>query len=109
VECVEGGSIFDWAEAPLIYEYEHYNEFHKKRLAIRSGITGLWQVSGKSSLSFKQMVMLDVRYINEDLAGPQDSLGDRALHLEGMGRGEIKYQHKLIADAEREEAVSKIS
>jgi lipopolysaccharide/colanic/teichoic acid biosynthesis glycosyltransferase len=65
VECVEGGSIFDWAEAPLIYEYEHYNEFHKKRLAIRSGITGLWQVSGKSSLSFKQMVMLDVRYINE--------------------------------------------
>jgi exopolysaccharide biosynthesis polyprenyl glycosylphosphotransferase len=50
---------------PLPYEYEEYEEYQKKRLVIKPGITGLWQVSGKSLLSFKQMVMLDVRYINE--------------------------------------------
>ncbi len=51
--------------APLSYEYEHYNDFHKKRLATKPGITGLWQVSGKSHLPFEQMVLLDLRYINE--------------------------------------------
>jgi exopolysaccharide biosynthesis polyprenyl glycosylphosphotransferase len=50
---------------PLSYEYENYDDFHKKRLIIKPGITGLWQVSGKSHLSFEQMVALDLRYINE--------------------------------------------
>lgn len=50
---------------PLPYEYEEYEEFHKKRLVVKPGITGLWQVSGKSLLSFDQMIMLDIRYINE--------------------------------------------
>jgi exopolysaccharide biosynthesis polyprenyl glycosylphosphotransferase len=50
---------------PLPYEYEEYEEYHKKRLTIKPGITGLWQVSGLHKLSFEEMVLLDLRYINE--------------------------------------------
>lgn len=50
---------------PLINEYEKYTNYDKKRLAIRPGITGLWQVSGRNSLSFDEMVALDLKYIRE--------------------------------------------
>ncbi|NCB64359.1 MAG: undecaprenyl-phosphate glucose phosphotransferase, partial [Clostridia bacterium] len=38
---------------------------HMKRLYIRPGITGLWQVSGRNRLSFDQMVQLDIAYIEQ--------------------------------------------
>lgn len=50
---------------PLVREYERYSLYDKKRLAIRPGITGLWQVSGRNSLSFDEMVALDLKYIRE--------------------------------------------
>lgn len=50
---------------PIPYEYIHYDEYHRKRLLIKPGLTGLWQVSGKSRLSFEKMVMLDILYIND--------------------------------------------
>lgn len=37
--------------------------WHKKRLRIRPGLTGLWQVSGRSELPFEDMVRLDIYYI----------------------------------------------
>jgi len=48
---------------PLRYEYEYYDNWHKLRLKVRPGLTGLWQVSGRSSVSFQEMVMLDLYYI----------------------------------------------
>ena len=48
---------------PVIYEYYHYQEWHKKRLAVKPGLTGLWQVSGRSAVPFDEMVMLDLYYI----------------------------------------------
>lgn len=48
---------------PLKYEYKHYDNWHKLRLKVRPGLTGLWQVSGRSSVSFQEMVMLDLYYI----------------------------------------------
>jgi len=50
---------------PMTYEYMHYNNYHKKRLLVKPGLTGLWQVSGKSRLSFEMMIMLDIMYIND--------------------------------------------
>lgn len=47
----------------LPYEYELYEEWHRKRLSIRPGITGLWQVSGRSAVSFGDMVLLDLYYL----------------------------------------------
>mgnify|MGYP006295658065 FL=1 len=47
----------------LPYEYEAYKDWHKKRLAIRPGITGVWQVAGRSAVAFEDMVLLDLYYI----------------------------------------------
>jgi exopolysaccharide biosynthesis polyprenyl glycosylphosphotransferase len=48
---------------PLPAEVDGYVEWHKKRLEVRPGMTGLWQVSGRSMLSFDEMVLLDIYYI----------------------------------------------
>lgn len=48
---------------PLTYELEHYHDWHKKRLTVKPGLTGLWQVSGRSMVPFDEMVMLDLYYI----------------------------------------------
>ena len=47
---------------PTPGEVEKYSEWHLKRLDVTSGLTGLWQVSGRSNLSFDEMVKLDLYY-----------------------------------------------
>ncbi len=49
----------------LSYELDLYQDWHRSRLATLPGITGLWQVSGRNSLSFEEMVRLDIRYIED--------------------------------------------
>ena len=45
-------------------EVEQYDEYQRGRLTVKPGITGLWQVSGRSDLSFDQSVALDIEYID---------------------------------------------
>jgi undecaprenyl-phosphate galactose phosphotransferase len=47
----------------LPYEYEVYKDWYKKRTFIRPGITGLWQVAGRSEVAFEDMILLDLYYI----------------------------------------------
>jgi lipopolysaccharide/colanic/teichoic acid biosynthesis glycosyltransferase len=48
---------------PIPYEYEVYELWHKRRvLEAKPGITGLWQVNGRSRMTFDEMVRLDLRY-----------------------------------------------
>jgi lipopolysaccharide/colanic/teichoic acid biosynthesis glycosyltransferase len=48
---------------PVIYEFDRYHLWHKQRLlAVKPGITGLWQVDGRSRVKFDDMVRLDIRY-----------------------------------------------
>ncbi len=49
---------------PIAYEIENYQPWHMERLKAVPGLTGLWQVSGRSQVSFDDMVRLDIRYIN---------------------------------------------
>jgi lipopolysaccharide/colanic/teichoic acid biosynthesis glycosyltransferase len=49
---------------PLTYELALYKEWHRSRLSVKPGLTGLWQVSGRSSVTFDEMVMLDIFYID---------------------------------------------
>jgi exopolysaccharide biosynthesis polyprenyl glycosylphosphotransferase len=44
-------------------EVEQYEDWHRKRMRVKPGLTGLWQVMGRSELPFEDMVMLDVFYI----------------------------------------------
>lgn len=46
----------------LPYEAEEYLQWHARRFDIVPGMTGLWQVSGKNRLTFKEMIRLDIRY-----------------------------------------------
>jgi lipopolysaccharide/colanic/teichoic acid biosynthesis glycosyltransferase len=51
---------------PVPYEYRHYDLWHRRRvLEIKPGITGLWQVNGRSRTSFDDMVRLDLQYARE--------------------------------------------
>jgi undecaprenyl-phosphate galactose phosphotransferase len=47
----------------LPYEYEVYKDWHKRRTTVRPGMTGLWQVVGRSEVSFEDMILLDLYYI----------------------------------------------
>lgn len=49
---------------PTVDEWEKYEKNHRVRLAMRPGITGLWQVSGRSNITdFEEVVKLDTQYI----------------------------------------------
>ena len=50
---------------PTVDEFEKYTPSQKRRLSFKSGITGLWQVSGRSNITnFDEVVRLDVEYID---------------------------------------------
>jgi len=50
---------------PRPAEYEHYEEWHKQRLSVLPGITGLYQVTARSVVPFDEMVRIDLEYIRK--------------------------------------------
>lgn len=50
---------------PLPREVAEYTAYDKLRLTVTPGCTGLWQVSGRNQLSFREMVELDIQYIEQ--------------------------------------------
>lgn len=48
----------------LAWEVELYDEVHRRRLDVPPGLTGLWQVSGRSSLTMREALDLDVQYVS---------------------------------------------
>ena len=49
---------------PTMDEYEQYEAHHKSRLATKPGLTGMWQISGRSDITdFEEIVKLDNEYI----------------------------------------------
>jgi lipopolysaccharide/colanic/teichoic acid biosynthesis glycosyltransferase len=49
---------------PLPSEVAHYDEFAMRRLEMKPGVTGLWQISGRSQISFDQWMALDNEYVD---------------------------------------------
>ena len=48
---------------PIPYEVKEYDIWHRRRfLEIKPGITGLWQVEGRSKVKFDEMVRMDIKY-----------------------------------------------
>ena len=51
---------------PTVVEWEKYEMHHRSRLAIKPGLTGMWQVSGRSNITdFEEVVRLDTEYIKK--------------------------------------------
>ncbi|MBP9095426.1 MAG: sugar transferase, partial [Ignavibacteria bacterium] len=48
----------------LPYEYEVFDEWHKRRHSVLPGCTGVWQINGRGSVSFKDSIILDLYYVN---------------------------------------------
>jgi lipopolysaccharide/colanic/teichoic acid biosynthesis glycosyltransferase len=49
---------------PLPSEVARYDAWHRRRLEVKPGLTGIWQVSGRSDLPFDEMAMMDIYYID---------------------------------------------
>jgi exopolysaccharide biosynthesis polyprenyl glycosylphosphotransferase len=51
---------------PTVEEFKEYEGYHKRRLSMKPGITGMWQVSGRSNIEdFEDVVRLDLEYIDK--------------------------------------------
>ncbi len=65
VNILKGDMSLVGTRPPTLDEFEQYTPAHKKRLSFRPGLTGMWQVSGRSNIiDFEEIVRLDVEYIN---------------------------------------------
>lgn len=68
-------------------EVANYEDWHHKRLAVSPGLTGLWQVSGRSELTFDEMVIYDIYYIENWSLGLDFRILLRTIPAVLQGRG----------------------
>lgn len=75
---------------PTVDEYEQYEYHHHVRLASKPGLTGLWQVSGRSDITdFEEVVALDTRYITEWNLGMDIKIIFKTIQVVFAGRGSV--------------------
>ncbi len=72
---------------PLPEEVAHYDQVEMRRLSVKPGLTGLWQVSGRSDLSWHETVSLDLQYVDNWSWGWDISVMTRTLRAVLDGRG----------------------
>lgn len=66
INILKGDMSLVGTRPPTVDEWEKYELHHRARLAIRPGLTGLWQISGRSEIvDFEEVVKLDEKYISE--------------------------------------------
>jgi len=64
INVLKGDMSLVGPRPPLAYECQQYDLWHRRRvLEVKPGITGLWQVNGRSRVRFDDMVRLDLRYV----------------------------------------------
>jgi exopolysaccharide biosynthesis polyprenyl glycosylphosphotransferase len=64
LNVVRGDMSLVGPRPPLVSEYERYHDAVFRRLRVKPGLTGLWQVSGRADLSWEESVRLDLRYVD---------------------------------------------
>lgn len=65
VNVLKGDMSLVGTRPPTPDEFRQYDSYHKRRLSMKPGITGMWQVSGRSDIKdFEEVVKLDCEYID---------------------------------------------
>lgn len=65
INIIKGDMSLVGTRPPTESEFEMYKSYHRRRVSIKPGLTGLWQVSGRSSITdFDEIVKLDCEYID---------------------------------------------
>ena len=83
---------------PTLDEWNKYELHHRARLAIKPGITGMWQVSGRSEITdFEEVVKLDTEYISEWNVGMDIKLLWKTVVSVIKRDGSILYSEKEYA------------
>ncbi|MBQ3545410.1 MAG: sugar transferase [Lachnospiraceae bacterium] len=73
---------------PTLDEWEKYKIHHRKRMAIKPGLTGMWQVSGRSDITdFEEVVRLDTEYINNWSLAKDFAILLKTVKVVIMGKG----------------------
>lgn len=75
---------------PTVDEYEQYERHHRVRLAAKPGLTGMWQVSGRSDIvDFEEVVALDKKYIEEWTIGMDFKILFQTVKVVLTGKGSV--------------------
>lgn len=94
LNILKGDMSFVGPRPPLVREVEKYDEGAMQRLAVKGGLTCYWQVKGRSSIGFEDMVKLDVEYIND--RGPFTDLKILFLTIPAVLKGDGAYWWGLL-------------
>lgn len=87
---------------PTVDEWEQYEPHHRGRMAMKPGLTGMWQVSGRSDITdFEEVVKLDMDYIQKwnilpvyricPVVFPAGNVSDIGFGLQHPGRSHWRY------------------
>lgn len=87
---------------PTVDEWEQYELHHRSRMSTKPGITGMWQVSGRSDITdFEEVVRLDTEYIEKIifLKRCQEMYYDLKNYKKGLNEDEIRKDVKECENA----------
>ena len=88
INILKGDMSLVGTRPPTLDEFSQYSPYHKKRLSFRPGLTGMWQVSGRSDITdFEEIVRLDVEYIEEWSVGLDIKILLKTVFTVFMGSG----------------------
>jgi len=87
INVLQGNMSLVGPRPALPREVEAYSDWHRKRLDVLPGLTGLWQVSGRSHLTFDEMVLLDIYYAENWSVGLDISILLRTIPKVMVGEG----------------------
>lgn len=87
---------------PTVDEYEQYELGHRKRLAMKPGLTGMWQVSGRSDITdFDEVVALDAKYIEQWNITMDIKILWKTVFSSARGMDERRYAEWIIRNRNR--------